>query len=121
MERERILTVTAKDCRWHFFGASSKGGQNANRNKCYARCIHSASGAVGEGKVFKSQRQNKKLAFKNMAESKKFRDWVRRESWRKIGVLDQIEKHIDSEMKKVKVEVKDSDGRWSDWEDLTPS
>ena len=40
------------------------------------RIIHRESGAVGESRSEKSQHQNKKLAFRKMAKSAKFRIWL---------------------------------------------
>lgn len=114
IEREKLFTVRAKDCKWHYFGASSKGGQNANRNKNYCRCIHPPSGAVGLGRVFKSQKQNKRLAFQNMAKSKKFMDWAHLQGLKQIGWMDQKKTEITRSLanpKETRVEVVEDD-KW---------
>lgn len=114
-KREKLFSLTRKDFKFVPFGASSKGGQHANRNKCYMRCTHEASGAVGLGQKYKSQKQNKKLAFRNMANTEKFKKWIRSKGLRMMGVIGQIEAEIDMSLKnprETKVEVKDENGRW---------
>lgn len=73
MARELLLSVTAKDCEWDYFRAGGKGGQKQNKTSSGARCRHRASGAVGESREERSQLQNRKKAFRKMAESEKFK------------------------------------------------
>jgi protein subunit release factor B len=71
--REKILTVTIKDCDVQTKRGSGKGGQNRNKRDTAVRIVHRASGAVGESQEQRSQLQNKHAAFRRMAESERFR------------------------------------------------
>lgn len=73
MARELLLSVTAKDCRWDYFRCGGKGGQKQNKTSSGARVTHPPSGAVGESREERSQLQNRKRAFRKMAESQEFR------------------------------------------------
>jgi protein subunit release factor B len=73
--------VTLADCDVQTFRSGGKGGQNQNKRETGVRVIHRASGAVGESREERSQLQNKKTAFRRMAETGKFRAWVNREVW----------------------------------------
>ncbi len=77
MERTKMLTVTIKDCTVQTFRAGGKGGQNQNKRDSGVRVIHPPSGARGESREGRSQLENKRKAFVRMAESPKFRAWVR--------------------------------------------
>lgn len=74
-----VLSVTLKDCRVDTFHAGGKGGQNQNTRDTGVRIVHPPSGAVGESREQRSQLQNKKAAFRRMAESAKFRLWLNQE------------------------------------------
>jgi protein subunit release factor A len=74
--REHLLRVTIKDCEVQTFSSGGPGGQNQNRRSTGVRIIHRPSGAVGEARDERSQWQNKRSAFRRMAESVKFRIWI---------------------------------------------
>jgi len=74
--RELLVRITIKDCEVQTFRAGGKGGQNQNVRETGVRIIHRPSGAVGESREQRHQWQNKKIAFRRMGESKKFRSWV---------------------------------------------
>lgn len=80
-ERELLFSVTLKDCEVQTFRAGGNGGQNQNKRDTGVRIIHHASGARGEARDERSQLQNKRLAFRRMAESKLFQAWVARQSY----------------------------------------
>jgi len=71
-ERIKILSVTIHDCDVQHFRSGGKGGQNQNKRDTGTRVIHRPSGARGEARDERSQLQNKKLAFRRMAESPTF-------------------------------------------------
>lgn len=75
--KQRWFSITAKDLTFQEYCGSGSGGQHRNRNKTAIRCIHKASGAVGECEEFKSQKQNKRKAFERMAKSVKFQSWLK--------------------------------------------
>lgn len=80
-ERELLFSVTLKDCVVQTFRSGGAGGQNQNKRDTGVRIIHRASGARGEARDERSQLQNKKLAFRRMADSEIFKAWVARQSF----------------------------------------
>lgn len=72
MSKHKVLSVTAADCELQTFTSGGPGGQHQNRSQTGVRFIHRASGARGEARDERSQLQNKKLAWRRMAESKGF-------------------------------------------------
>jgi hypothetical protein len=61
----------------------------------------------------RDQHQNKKLAFKRMAESKEFQKWHKMECARRLGKLRDVDETVDLLMhpRHLKIEGK-KDGRW---------
>jgi len=109
--KKLIFSVTAKDCDWSYTKGTGSGGQKKNKTSSAVHCTHRASGAHGYAEDTRSQRSNKELAFKRMAESKEFKTWHKLETARRNGDLERIEAKVRQEMNKVKVEVKE-DGKW---------
>jgi protein subunit release factor B len=71
--KEKVLSVTLKDCDVQTKRGHGKGGQHRNTRDTAVKIVHRASGAVGEAQDERSQLQNKRLAFRRMAESNKFK------------------------------------------------
>lgn len=92
--KEHVLRVTIKDCTVQTFRAGGKGGQNQNKRDSGVRVIHPPSGARGESREGRSQLENKRKAFRKMAESLAFRRWVY-EKHTQIRPIDEI---IDEQM-----------------------
>lgn len=115
-ERKLLFSVTIDDCRVETFRSGGKGGQHQNKTESGVRITHIASGAVGESRESRSQHENKRIAFKRMAESEKFRKWHRIEVARRTGLMAQIEAQVDRDMRpgNLRVEVVDESGRWVD-------
>ena len=111
--KKLLFSVTASDCRFDYFRGKGKGGQKKNVTDNCCRCTHEDSGAVGKAEQGRSQRKNKELAFKKMAESKKFKIWHTLETSRRMGQQANLDRKIDEEMKKIKVEGK-LNGTWVD-------
>lgn len=100
--REKMFSLSSKDFEWQTFRAGGAGGQNQNKRDTGVRCRHLASGAVGESRRHRTQFANKRVAFTQMAESKKFQTWARMMAL-KLRPIDEI---VDEMMadKNLKVE-----------------
>ena len=110
MSRELLMTVTIHDCEVQTFRSGGKGGQNQNKRDTGVRIIHHPSGARGESREERSQLQNKKAAFRRMADDPKFRYWVAVETGRIEAAEAWVKKQMDPS--NIKVEVRDERGRW---------
>jgi protein subunit release factor B len=118
MARELLFSVRASDCRWEYFRGTGPGGQKRNKTESGVRCTHVASGAVGESDETRSQHENKKKAFRKMAESAEFKAWHILETARRTGLLQHIEEKVDEMMREIKVEIFDAkQGKWTDFID----
>jgi protein subunit release factor B len=71
------FSVTEKDCIFKDKRGSGKGGQKRNKTSNAIQCFHKPSGAVGEAEDLRKQSDNRKLAFKRMAESLEFQSWIK--------------------------------------------
>jgi protein subunit release factor B len=109
MARELLFSVTLKDCDVQTFRAGGKGGQNQNKRDTGVRIVHRASGAVGEARDERSQLQNKKAAFRRMAETPRFKAWVKLAAGRDDHLRAEVERELWPN--KIKVEVR-QDGKW---------
>lgn len=89
MGREKIITVTIKDCDVQTFRCGGKGGQRKDKRDTGVRIVHRASGARGECREARTQGVNKRKAFIYMAESDIFQRWIRIEHARAIGDLER--------------------------------
>lgn len=74
--REKILSVSIKDCRVDTFRAGGPGGQKQNKTSSGVRITHEPSGAVAESREERSQLQNKRTALRRLAATPAFRYWV---------------------------------------------
>lgn len=80
------------------FRAGGKGGQAQNKTSSGVRFTHLASGAVGEFREERQQIDNKRRAWRRMAESPKFKAWWRLEVARQNGEEAAIEAEVDRQM-----------------------
>lgn len=112
--RQKLFSVTLKDCRVDTFCTGGHGGQNQNAKKMGVRITHPPSGAVGECREERYQHTNKVRAFTRMAKTREFLAWARlvAAELRSGKSVDQI---VDEAMdpKHIRVEVKDEAGRWT--------
>ena len=113
MSKELLFSITANDCEWSYTRGTGKGGQKKNKTSSAVHCMHRPSGAHGYSEASRSQRENKEDAFRKMAETKEFQNWMRLETARRSGKLIEIEENVKREMKRITVEVKDEEGRWT--------
>jgi len=110
--KEKLFSVTLKDCDILPYKGSGAGGQKRNKTSSAIRIVHRASGAAGQCENYREQSKNKSEAFKRMSQTKEFQTWLRIETARATGELALIEKQVEEEMKKTKIEVKDDNGKW---------
>lgn len=114
MTKELLFSITAADCEWSYTRGTGKGGQKKNKTSSAVHCMHRPSGAHGYSEASRSQLDNKREAFRKMAESKEFKTWHRLETARRTGQLLEIEDAVNREMNRVKLEIKDEQGRWTE-------
>lgn len=117
MSKEILFSVTAKDCEWSYTRGTGAGGQKRNKTSSAVHCHHKESGAHGYAEDSRKQHENKILAFQRMAETQKFKNWHKLEVMKRSGLMAQIDAVVEQEMRKVKIECKDDEGRWIDWND----
>lgn len=115
-KKELLFSVTKDDLKIDTFKAGGAGGQNQNKRETGVRITHLESGAVGEARDSRYQEQNRRAAFKRMAESPKFKLWHKIETAKLLAgerKRKSIEELVDDAMqdKNLKVEVKHN-GRW---------
>lgn len=107
--REKILSVTLKDCRVDTFRAGGPGGQHQNKTSSGARVTHPPSGAVGVSREQRSQLQNKKAAFLRMVETPKFQVWLKRVLGQDLLINAAVERAMWPVNLRTEVQV---DGKW---------
>lgn len=98
MSKELLFSVTAADCDWQYLRGTGPGGQKRNKTESKVRCVHRASGAVGESDLTRSQAQNKQIAFRKMVETRVFKIWHKLETARRLGDKLTIEEKVDKAM-----------------------
>ncbi len=76
MSREKLFSVTMKDCDLDTFRSGGSGGQNVNKRDTGVRITHRASGAIGKSTEERSQLQNKQTAFTRMTKTVQFQSWL---------------------------------------------
>lgn len=110
-QKEILFSITKKDLIFDYFSGTGAGGQHRNKCQVSCRCKHPPSGAVGTCQEHRSKAQNTKIAFRRMAESKEFQEWIKIEAARAMGQIIKTKDRVDKEMANVKVELKQN-GRW---------
>jgi len=113
MNRELLFSVCADDCEWQYYRGSGNGGQKKQKTSSAVRCTHRPSGAVGRAQDTRSQWENKRLAFRRMAESREFRAWANLEAAKITGLEARAwayaEREVNSNRTVVEVRM---DGKW---------
>ena len=105
--------MTASDCEWQYLRGTGPGGQKRNKTESKVRCVHRASGASGESDLTRSQHENKRIAFRKMAESKEFKLWHKLETARRMGDQLTLEEKVERAMNDVNIRVEGkAEGRW---------
>lgn len=113
-EKQLLFKLTRKDFVIEEKRGHGKGGQHKNVTNSAIRITHPPSGAVAQSQEERSKHQNEMTAFRRLIETPKFKTWHKMEVARKLGHLKEVEQAVDKAMeeKNIKVEVKDSDGKW---------
>ena len=113
MTKEVLFTVGANDCDWTYMRGTGPGGQKRNKTSSKVRCLHRASGAIGESDETRSQHDNKRLAFRKMAETAEFKAWHKIETAKRVGTLVSIEDNVNQAMRDSNLKVEGRvDGKW---------
>ncbi len=99
-----------KDTRIHYYKSSGPGGQHKNKRETAVRLVHLPTGLKAVATEFRSQFQNRELAFRRL--KKRILELTKRRKPRKItavpvGLKERIlkEKKIHSEVKKLRKKV----------------
>ena len=95
--KQKLFSISIKDCRVDTFRSGGKGGQNQNKVESGVRVRHEPSGAVAESRDSRDQLQNKRSAFRKMAESKEFQVWAKIQAAKCMG-KETIEDRVDKAM-----------------------
>lgn len=111
--KELLFSVTKDDCRFDYFRASGKGGQKRNKTSSACRCTHIASGAVAQCSGYREKSRNRREAFVKMADTLKFKAWVKIETARVTGRLALAEERLEKAMhpRNLRVDIKEN-GLW---------
>ncbi len=104
--------MTIHDCEVQTFRAGGNGGQNQNKRDTGVRVIHHASTARAEARDQRSQLQNKKAAFRRMAESREFQLWVKIQAGADARLIAAVERELWPD--RIKVEVMNEQGEWEE-------
>lgn len=109
--KKLLFSVTKRDLRIEYFSGSGAGGQNRNKKMKCCRIFHPESGAMAIGTESKSQEQNRKQAFRRLAEIPKFKIWQKMKAGQMMVDNGEIEKRVEKGLKDILVEVR-KDGEW---------
>ena len=110
-KKELLFSVTAADCDWSYTRGTGNGGQKKNKTNSAVHCTHRASGAHGYAEDSRVQKQNRSTAFERMCNTKKFKDWHKLEVSRRTGQEEIIQRNVEREMQKIRIDVKEN-GLW---------
>lgn len=105
MSKELLFSITAADLDVQTFRCGGKGGQNVNKRDTGVRIVHKASGAEGRACDERTQGQNKKIAFKRMADSDKFKVWMKTHTAMLLQGYRDAEQKVEEMMKEENLKV----------------
>jgi hypothetical protein len=110
-EKELLFSITKKSFVVEYYNPGKNGGQNANKIASACRIHHPESGAIGDCHEERTQKPNRERAFKRLVESSKFQKWLKVETAKWLGQLDDIERKVDKAMEETVVEIREDD-KW---------
>lgn len=76
--KTKIFSVTKKDLDIQSFRTGGAGGQHRDKTSNGVRVVHRESGAVGMSTESRSWNENRRVAFRRMAESNRFKMWLKK-------------------------------------------
>jgi protein subunit release factor B len=114
MEKKLLFTLSKDrgDFAIEYYNGMGNGGQNRNKVAAACRIHHPKSGAMAICQEERSQKANRERAFTRLVKTPVFQKWLRIETARRSGELDDIDRKVNEAMKQVKVEVHDEKGWW---------
>jgi protein subunit release factor A len=118
MNKQHVFSITKDDFVFEFFRCGGKGGQKQNKTSSGVRIRHPASGCVAESREERSQHQNKAIAFRRLANSTEFRNWIRMEVARRVGLQDEIELRVKQAMRDEFLKVEAWDKQDKQWKEI---
>lgn len=109
--RKLVFSITIKDCDVETFTVGGAGGAGKDTSNTGVRIRHHPSGSVGVCVDTRSQRKNKEMAFRRMAETDSFQRWAKLLA-AEISGQRRLEDIVDELMqpKNIKIEVRTKDG-----------
>lgn len=113
MDKEKLFTINKEDFEVKSIRCPGRGGQNVNKVNSGIFLRHLPSGAFVKSCSERSQSANKRNAIKRIVETPTFKSWL----WGAVAEITTgktIEERVEEEMdpKNIKVEVRDSNGKW---------
>jgi len=113
--RELLFSVTRKDFVIEPFKGSGAGGQHRNKTMSCVRIRHPESGAEAIGTEHREQSKNKRLAFRRVAESKRFQTWIKIKACETVYSKKELERRLNEMVDRlmrpenIRVEIYDSE------------
>jgi protein subunit release factor B len=119
MKERKLLFSLSKDkgdFRVQPYKGTGNGGQKKNKTVSACRIYHDASGAVAQSEEERSFFQNRKIAFKRLLNTEKFKQWYKIETAKKLGRFVDIEEYVEDQIQSenIKVEMK-VNGKWEEY------
>jgi protein subunit release factor A len=116
-KKELLFSLTKKNFVVEYFNGTGNGGQNRNKVAAACRIHHPESGALAVCQEERTQKENRERAFKRLVNSDKFQKWLKLETARKAGTLKNIDAEVERQMKNIKIEVRDENGKFTEVDD----
>jgi protein subunit release factor A len=111
--KQKLFSITIADCEVQTFTVGGHGGAGKDTSNSGVRVVHPPSGASGESRESRSQLENKRTAFRRMAKSRTFKQWVGIKA-AELRTGKTVEMHVEESMapENLKIEVRDEKGKW---------
>lgn len=97
--KEKIFTILPKEFKIETSRSGGKGGQNVQKRDTKVVIRHLASGAISQCQDERTQEQNKKIAFRRLVDSPKFKLWVKMEAAAKQLGYQDLERKLEDSLK----------------------